>query len=239
MNFEPKVDFYCVISPKPFPYFVIIWLKTRDGTRKCRSVQTTCSNSYTRLILMLAGLIVDIILCMSRFIAEYVHPTTARNEEDNKPLSASMNLLYFGKSQDGLAKFTLYRWLTWLVTPYALASAHLDIICQNFLSAPVQLFYLPTFFTSPPFDLLIFSTYTRFSPNRSLPHLFPQYHIHFPKRLFSTGLFNLLTLSNSLCLPLHVLYCIKIPCISQLLYFTTLYTFHSFQTSTRYPFILI
>ena len=139
---------------------MIIWLKTRDGTPKCRSVQPTCPNNYTRLILMLAGLIVDIILCMSRFIAEYVHPTPAWNEEDNKPLFASMNLLYFGKSQDRLAKFMLYRWLAWLVTFYGLASANLDIICRNFLSAPVQLFYLPTFFTSPPFDLPIFSTFT-------------------------------------------------------------------------------
>ena len=110
-----NVDFYFVTSPKPFPCSVIIWLKRRDGIPKCRSVQPTCSNSYTRLILMLAGLIVDIILCLSRFIAEYVHPTPAWNEENNRPLLASMNLLYFGKSQGGLAKFMLCRWLAWLV----------------------------------------------------------------------------------------------------------------------------
>ena len=56
---------------------------------------------------MLAGLIVDIILCWSRFIAEYVHPTPAWNEEDNKPLLASMNLLYFGKSQDKIYVISL------------------------------------------------------------------------------------------------------------------------------------
>ena len=109
MNFEPKADFYFVTSPKPFPCSVIIWLKRRDGIPKCRSVQPTCSNSYTRLILMPAGLIVDIILCRSRFIAEYVHPTPGWNEEDNKPLLASMNLLYFGKSQDKIYVISLAR----------------------------------------------------------------------------------------------------------------------------------
>ena len=104
---------------------------------------------------------------------------------------------------------------------------------------------LYNFSTSPPFSPPHRLISSSFQPTRDFPPIdhsltfFPQYHIHFPKRLFSTHLFNLLTLSNSLCLPLHVLYCIKIPCISQLLYFTTLYTFHSFQTSTRCPFILI
>ena len=34
---------------------------------------------------------------MSRFIAEYIHPTPACNEEDVRPLFASMNFMYFGK----------------------------------------------------------------------------------------------------------------------------------------------
>ena len=129
---------------------------------------------------MLAGLIVGIILCMSRFIAEYVHSTPAWNEEDNRPLFASMNLLYFGKSQDGLAKFMLYRWLARLVIFYGLAAANLDIICQNFFPFPVHLFYLPTFFTSPPFDL-------------------PPHRFYFPK-LLPTHPLHLLTLLYSLCL---------------------------------------
>lgn len=44
----------------------------------------------------LAGLIVGIALGLSRFIAEYIHPTPACNEVDDRPGFASLNFMYFG-----------------------------------------------------------------------------------------------------------------------------------------------
>ena len=49
-----------------------------------------------------SGLVVGIILGMSRFIAEYVHPTPACNEIDNRPGFASMNFMYFGKCTESI-----------------------------------------------------------------------------------------------------------------------------------------
>ncbi len=49
-------------------------------------------------------MIIGVILGMSRFIAEYVHPTPACNEVDDRPLFASMNFMYFGKYQEWLGE---------------------------------------------------------------------------------------------------------------------------------------
>ena len=146
---------------------------------------------------MLAGLIVDITLYMSRFIAEYVHPTPAWNEEDNKLLFASMNLLYFGKSQDRLTKFMYIVGLHGL-SPF-LGSPQL--ISISFVGIFSLLLYNVS--TSPPFSPPHLFNLHAISPQSITPHLFPLHHFHFPKLLLSTQQFYLLTLSNSPCLPIR------------------------------------
>ena len=56
------------------------------------------------------GLIAGFILGMARFIAEYVHPTPACNEIDNRPLFASMNFMYFGRRTTLITYSYLFLW---------------------------------------------------------------------------------------------------------------------------------